>query len=177
MRQQEIFENGQVDLSLLPSADHLEWKPLQPSYKRLLVLSSLLWCAAFIAGITIASPMAAIPRWVPLAGYATIVLITLLQLISIYKGFAFKGYALRMHDILYKSGWLYKKQIAIPFTRIQHVDIRQGLFERTFGLSKLNIYTAGGQGSDITIPGLLDDDARKLKEYILREITEADEEE
>jgi hypothetical protein len=106
--------------------------------------------------------------------YAVVIVFTILQLISIYKGFVFKGYALRMHDILYKSGWLYKKQIAIPFNRIQHVDIRQGLFERAFGLSKLNVYTAGGQGSDITIPGLLDDDARKLKEYILRETTDAD---
>jgi membrane protein YdbS with pleckstrin-like domain len=72
---------------------------------------------------------------------------------------------------------LYKQQIAVPFNRIQHVDIRQGILERAFGLSKLNVYTAGGQSSDITIPGLRDDQAQRLKEYILRETTTQDEQE
>jgi membrane protein YdbS with pleckstrin-like domain len=177
MMQQEIFQNTQIDLSVLPSVGELNWKPLQRSYKRLLLLSTVLWCAAFIAGITIAIPIVNVPIWVPLLAYGFVISVALLQLLFIVKGFPFKGYALRMHDILYKSGWLYKKQIAVPFNRIQHVDIRQGVFERAFGLSKLNIYTAGGNSSDITIPGLLDEDAQRLKEYILRETIAQDEEE
>ncbi|HLF65197.1 MAG TPA: PH domain-containing protein [Saprospiraceae bacterium] len=177
MMQQEIFQNVQIDLSLLPSAGGLDWKPLQQSYRRLLLLSVGLWCAVLIAGITIAIPVTQLPTWVPLLAYAVVIVFSLLQVIFIIKGFPYKGYALRMHDILYKTGWLYKKQIAVPFNRIQHVDIRQGVFERAFGLSKLNIYTAGGQGSDITIPGLLDEEAQHLKEYILRKTTAQDEEE
>jgi membrane protein YdbS with pleckstrin-like domain len=169
MMQQEIFQNGQVDLAALPSVADLTWKPLQASYKKLLLLSVGLWCAVFIAGITIAIPLMRVPVWVPLLAYALVILLSIVQVVFVIKGFPFKGYALRQHDILYKYGWLYKNQIAVPFNRIQHVDTRQGIFERSFGLSKLNIYTAGGQGSDITIPGLLDADAQQLKEYILRQ--------
>lgn len=177
MMPQEIFQNTQIDLALLPAVRDLEWKPLQSSYRRLLLLSTALWCAIFIAGITIAIPVVPLPTWIPLLAYVIVIAFTLLQLLFIVKGFPYKGYGLRMHDILYKSGWLYKKQIAVPFNRIQHVDIRQGVFERAFGLSKLNIYTAGGQGSDITIPGLMDEEAQRLKEYILRKTTVQDEEE
>lgn len=174
MMQQEIFRNSQVDLTQLPSVSDLTWKPLQPSYMRLLFLSLAFWCAVFIAGITIAIPLIPVPVWVPLLAYALIFLLSIVQLVFIIKGFPYKGYALRTHDILYKSGWLYKNQIAVPFNRIQHVDIRQGVFERSFGLSKLNIYTAGGQGSDITIPGLEDAEAHRLKEFILRQTSVQD---
>ncbi len=177
MMQQEIFQNSQIDIALLPSVNDLEWKPLQPSYRRLLLLSTALWCAVFIAGITISIPLINLPIWISLLAYAVVIVISLLQLLFIVKGYPFKGYGLRMHDILYKTGWLYKNQIAVPFNRIQHVDIRQGVFERAFGLSKLNVYTAGGGGSDITIPGLLDEEAQRLKEFILRKTTVQDEEE
>jgi membrane protein YdbS with pleckstrin-like domain len=177
MMQQEIFQNHQVDLAQIPSAGEITWKPLQAAYRRILILSAVSWSAFFIVGITIAIPFVNMPDWISLLAYLLVVFLAIVQLAFIVKGFPYKGYALRMHDILYKSGWLYKQQIAVPFNRIQHVDIRQGVFERAFGLSKLNVYTAGGQGSDITIPGLPEDEAQRLKEYILRETTQQDEEE
>ncbi|MDX1479761.1 MAG: PH domain-containing protein, partial [Saprospiraceae bacterium] len=71
---------------------------------------------------------------------------------------------------------LYKRQTTIPFTRIQHVDVRQGVLERSYDLGKLNIYTAGGQGSDLSIPGLRFDEAQRLKAFILGKVTEDEEE-
>jgi membrane protein YdbS with pleckstrin-like domain len=175
--EQEIFQNTQVDLSQIPSATSVDWQPLQVAYRRILILSVISWTAFFVVAITITIPFVNVPQWVPLLAYALVALLSALQLFFIAKGFPFKGYALRMHDILYRSGWLYKQQIAVPFNRIQHVDIRQGIFERAFGLSKLNVYTAGGQSSDITIPGLREAEAQRLKEYILRETIQQDEEE
>ena len=177
MKQQEIFQNTQIDLSQLPAASDLVWRPLQRSYRQLLLLSSVLRCAVFIALITIVTPFVNIPIWLPFIAYIVVIAFTLFQILAIFLGFPYKGYAQRTHDVLYKTGWLYKKQIAVPFIRIQHVETRQGVFERAFGLSKINIYTAGGQSSDITIPGLPEDDARQLKEFILRETTSRDEEE
>ncbi|HEY3385534.1 MAG TPA: PH domain-containing protein, partial [Saprospiraceae bacterium] len=70
-------------------------------------------------------------------------------------------------DITYKSGWLWKSMVTVPFNRVQHCDLRQGLLDRRFGLSKLTIYTAGGQSTDLMIPGLLPETAEKLKTFIL----------
>lgn len=167
--QQEIFQNAQMDLDAIPSLEPVTWTPLQRSYQRMSLLLTCLWTAFFLAVITIGVPLFPMPVWIPLIAYGVVIVLFVIQLISVIRGFPYKGYVLRTHDILYREGWLYKSQVAVPFSRIQHVDIRQGIFERTFGLSKLNIYTAGGQGSDISIPGLLDGDARKLKEFILRE--------
>jgi len=174
---QLIFENGQVDLSSLPSAEHLDWSPLETSYKRLLLLSTAFGSAVLIAAVSFVLPFAQLPPWIPLGAVGLILLIGAVQVLAVLKGFPYKGYAVRMHDLLYRTGWLYKKQIAIPFTRVQHVDIRQGLFERFFGLYRLNIYTAGGESSDLTIPGLPEHKAQRLKEYILRETIARDEEE
>jgi len=40
----------------------------------------------------------------------------------------------------------------------------------------LNVYTAGGNGSDLTIPGLLPNTAQRLKTFIIKK-TAIDEEE
>lgn len=88
----------------------------------------------------------------------------------VYSGvsFSYMSYAIRERDISYKSGWLWKSMTTIPFNRVQHCDIKQGILDRRFGLSKLTIYTAGGQNTDLEIPGLLPDTAEKLKAFILR---------
>lgn len=174
---QEIFQNNQIDLSQLPAARDIEWQPLQPAYRQLRLLNTTLWSAAGIAAVSIILPLAPVHVWIPLAAYALVVLFTALQVLFIVRGFPYKGFALRSRDIFYRTGWLYKRQTSVPYNRIQHVDLRQGVFERAFGLCKLNIYTAGGQSSDITIPGLTDDTAQQIKEYILRETISQDEEE
>lgn len=164
-------------MALLPTADGLSWRPLEPAYRRLLLLSTAFSCAVFIALISLILPFTGLPMWVPLASVGFVLAFTLFQVFAIMMGFPYKGYAVRVRDVLYRTGWLFKKQIAVPLTRVQHVDMRQGMFERLFGLYRLNIYTAGGESSDITIPGLLEMDAQRLKEYILRETTWRDEEE
>ena len=87
------------------------------------------------------------------------------------------GYAVREKDISFKSGCLWKSVTTVPFNRVQHFDIRPGILDRKYGLARLTIYTAGGQSSDLMIPGLLPDVAEKLKAHILgttEQLIEAD---
>lgn len=173
---QEIFQNGQVDISLLPTATDLTWKPLESGYRQMLLLLAALQFAVLVAVISLVLPFTDLPAWVPFIGLAAVALIAAVQVLSIVKGFPYKGYVLRTHDLLYRTGWLFKKQVAVPVGRIQHVDIRQGIYERAFGLYKINIYTAGGESSDITIPGLREQDAQRIKTFILNETALQDEE-
>ena len=53
----------------------------------------------------------------------------------------------------------------------------QGPIERLFGLSNLHVFTAGGSSSDISIPGLTQVEANRIKEYILGKTVNTDEEE
>jgi uncharacterized protein len=105
-------------------------------------------------------------------------LITGIALLIIYitvisvLGFPKKGYLLRERDISYKTGLIYYKQISVTFNRIQHVEVSQGILGKLFHLSSVKIYTAGGNASDISIPGLNVSDAQKLKAFISEKISQ-----
>jgi uncharacterized protein len=105
-------------------------------------------------------------------------LITGIALLIIYitvisvLGFPKKGYLLRERDISYKTGLIYYKQISVTFNRIQHVEVSQGILGKLFHLSSVKIYTAGGNASDLSIPGLNVSDAQKLKAFISEKISQ-----
>ena len=85
-----------------------------------------------------------------------------------------QAYALREFDLLYRKGVIFRHLLAIPFNRVQHCEIKQGPIARAFGLSTLEIYTAGGQSSDLAIPGLPADTAAQLKNFIIQSTAQYD---
>ncbi len=94
-----------------------------------------------------------------------VLLISFISVISAL-GFPKKGYLLRERDISYKTGLIYFKQISVPFNRVQHVEVSQGVLGKLFNLSSVKVYTAGGNASDLSIPGLRTRDAQKIKVFI-----------
>jgi len=176
MTGQQIFTNQQIDLSSIPTAAYIDFLPLEKSYRTILVIGSLVFTGIIAIGLVIVFWQTDVPGWIAISALSFWLLLGVLQLVFIFKGFKCKGYALRERDMTYKKGWLYKKQVTVPFKRIQHVDIKQGVFERAYGLAKLNVYTAGGNTSDLSIPGLILEDAKQYKSYILG-VLEADDEE
>ena len=77
-------------------------------------------------------------------------------------------YAVRQHDLLVRSGVLFRRWSSIPLNRIQHLDTRQGPLERILGLSRLQVYTAAGMSADGSIPGLAEEDAERLRDELAR---------
>jgi len=57
---------------------------------------------------------------------------------------------------------------SIPFNRIQHTEVNQGPLGRMFDLARVQIFTAGGSSSDISIPGLKVEEAHQLKDHITK---------
>lgn len=95
-----------------------------------------------------------------------------IRLIDIFLKQKFYGYAIREKDIVFRSGYISTKTIIIPFNRIQHSAINRTFLDKTFGISTLKIYTAGGSGSDMGIPGLLPDEAIQLNQIISSKVSE-----
>jgi membrane protein YdbS with pleckstrin-like domain len=164
----ELFSNIQLDIGHLPEAEKMEMVVLEPVYKMVRYISggiiALIMC---VVGWTFV--MLRPDIW-PLGLYLGAFLTLIAIWIIIYQGasYHYMGYALREKDITFKSGWFWRSMTTIPFNRVQHCDLKQGILDRRFGLSKLTIYTAGGQSTDLEIPGLLPETAEKLKAYILR---------
>lgn len=100
-----------------------------------------------------------------------VILLAYSSLITIL-GFPRKGYLVRDKDVSYKKGLITYKQTSVPFNRIQHVEVNQGVLEKLYRLSSVKIYTAGGTSSDLSIPGLPAGDAQKLKAFLSEKISE-----
>jgi uncharacterized protein len=94
----------------------------------------------------------------------------------INRDYQYTGFALRSHDIIYKTGVLFRSTAVVPFNRVQHCELNQGPISRYLKLNSLTIYTAGGSSSDISIDGLTVETAQRLKQYISGKIA-VDEEE
>lgn len=174
--EQNIFTNYQVDLKDLPTAAGIQFNGLEKKYRRIQYIVSLIVSTILLIGLVVLYFVSDPPGWVGASAFGLWLLLLILQFVFIKNGFIHKGYVVRTRDLVYKKGWLYKKQVTVPFSRIQHVDIKQGVLERSYGLSKLNLYTAGGASSDLSIPGLKLEDAKRIKSFILGIMTSDEEE-
>lgn len=65
------------------------------------------------------------------------------------------------------SGVMWREAVAVPRSRIQHIDVSQGPIERSYGLATLSIYTAGTEHSKVDVPGLDHGVALALRDTLL----------
>src|SRR3989344_1294 len=77
----------------------------------------------------------------------------------IYAKLSYHFYRYELGELVFKKehGIIWKKYVSIPYDRIQNVDIYRGILARIFGLSDLQIQTAGASGGVTTegrLPGL-----------------------
>lgn len=166
-----IFENPQLNPDWLPHQSEIVFSPLPKTYRKVLLISLLIFLCVLLVGFMIfylSVPEMTFTHF--LFGVMGWIVISGALIWRLFKVFPYRGYAIRTYDIVYKKGWLWRTITTVPFARVQHCDIKQGLMERYFDLSKLNIYTAGGQNSDLTIPGLNMEEAEKYKRFILKTI-------
>jgi membrane protein YdbS with pleckstrin-like domain len=170
--------NPQVSVSELPQIELLEYLPLEKRYLKALLLSTIFFnlILALLIIIFFKLNPFELPLWVFYSVGIVFVLRFLWSVLVRIKGFEYKSYALREKDIVYKTGWLFRKTTTAPFNRVQHLRVDQGPIERKLNLSKLKIFTAGGSSSDMTIPGLDPIMANKLKEYIVGKTADDEEE-
>ena len=100
-------------------------------------------------------------------GFGVLVLLVLFfSRISFKK----KGFAFRTHDVLFRHGIIATNTLVIPYNRVQHVALHEGLISRFFGLAKIQIFTAGGSSSDIEIPGIAKEQAENIKQLLMGKI-------
>jgi membrane protein YdbS with pleckstrin-like domain len=168
------FLNDPVLPESLPRAEEARLTPLAPDYRKVLRLEwgifMLLFLLIIVALIVFIPPLQKL-WWISGAG-AGWLLLAAAWFALMEKSFAKKGYAIRDKDVIYRSGWLIQTTHTCPFNRIQHSTVTMGPLERKFGLARLVLYTAGSNDADMRIPGLTDDAAQSLKEWITKKIAD-----
>lgn len=145
-----------------------EWQRVSMRYASVEAVSTIIWWLILGVGATVPIWLAndgAMPwwGWLPLAG--AIVLIVVGVTFSILRTRTI-GYLERQDDLLVRRGMLFRRFVAVPYGRMQIVDITQGPVERMFGLKSLKFVTAAAS-SAITIPGMPGDTAERLRDHLV----------
>ncbi|MFD5224430.1 PH domain-containing protein [Microbacterium sp. NPDC058342] len=140
------------------------WHQISPRYVvsqfvQNAILIAFVVAAALIVGLVLDQSWV----WIP-AGAIT--LITLLTLVILPRQAKALGYMLRADDVVFRKGILWQRIVAVPYGRMQLVDITQGPLDRTFGISQLKMVTAAAT-TGVQIPGLTQAAAEALRDTLI----------
>ena len=170
----EDFTNSILLPDNLPEIVPEDFNRLDKRYLKIIFIRISIFAILLTGGLTafILFSDEKIPELILAAIISGIVILIAYSITISILGFPKKGYLLREKDVSYKSGLITYKQISVTFNRIQHVEVSQGILGKLFQLSSVKIYTAGGNASDLSIPGLNVSDAQKLKAFISEKISQ-----
>ncbi|WP_167143271.1 PH domain-containing protein [Canibacter zhoujuaniae] len=76
------------------------------------------------------------------------------------------GWVMRQDDFVFRRGLLFQRTSAVPYGRLQLVDISQGPLQRKLGLASLKFLTAAASGTQV-LPGLSAEDADRLRDELI----------
>ncbi len=172
------FPNSQIHLEEIASIEDIRFESLEDNYRKVLLYFNILFF-----GIPILTALLLLGFveneyiFILVLIIGGLLLLAILSIALINKSFKMKGLAIRNRDIIYKSGFIFRKITTIPFNRVQHVEINQGPIEKRFDLSTLEVFTAGGVASDLKVPGLKYENAQRLRAFIIQKTLVVNEEE
>jgi len=158
--------NDQVLADRLPNIEEAVFQKHPKRFLNKKLIAKVIIFLPLLVGVGVLYFLVEDITWLWKAALAAWVFFFLTAVFLAYKEYFVRGYVLREQDITYKKGWLFHSQTTVPFNRIQHTEINHGPIDRLFKLCELDIFTAGGSASDLSISGLDPEDAAKLKDYI-----------
>lgn len=178
MEQGEIFSNEQVDASGLPEFQRVALTPVADAYLPwALITQTAFWLVLAVVALVLPHlPFEFFEVmkdmglwWLPLPPAA----LAVIAAVHARLDARFRAWALREHDLIYRYGVIWRKTVIVPFARIQHVEALNGPLERYLRLMRVKCFTAGGMSADLTVKGLDQDSARRVRQYLLEQIAES----
>jgi membrane protein YdbS with pleckstrin-like domain len=81
--------------------------------------------------------------------------------------YRYSSFLLDDQAIEIRIGVYWRQVIAVPRSRVQHIDVTQGPLQRSYELATLTIFTAGTAHSSVAIAGLSHATALALRDALL----------
>ncbi|QTX05566.1 PH domain-containing protein [Agromyces archimandritae] len=141
-----------------------DWRRVSPKFVVVEVIGSLITLAVVIAGALLAYFLLGL-HWVLWPGIAVVALIVLAIAFEPRRVRSI-GYRLREDDLLFRRGIMFQRQVAVPYGRMQLVDINRGPVARALGLAELKFVTAAA-ATGVTLPGLPQEEAERLRDELV----------
>ncbi len=166
------FTNNTIEINQLPKFEEIYLKPLQSKYYTIIAINigilNFVVLASFLGILFFKEDLFYNRIWLIFGVF--ILVFVALSFILAKLSFNKKGYAFRTHDAIFKEGLISETTTIIPFNRVQHIALHQGFIARKLGLASIELFTAGGDSSDLEIPGLLLEEAKQIKNMVSQKI-------
>lgn len=161
-----------------PATDHpfqawppRDWQPLPDSARTVSGITGTLTALPIAAGLMFAVVLGTLESWPARIGVG----------IALLLAAGLSGWGLgrarwrRTHwklderGLSVRRGLVWRREVLVPRTRVQHLDLERGPIERRFGLATLVVHTAGTRMNALRQHGFLDADAVALRDALLPE--------
>ena len=129
------------------------WIPLSPRYRELKHRLVLIVWGCWGVSAVVAAAVATGRWWPPAIAAAVFAGWIAYRYRRVGRAYRAWGYAERDTDLYVRSGLLVRRLVAVPYGRMQVVEVESGPIERHFGLASVKLVTASA-GTDAVIPGL-----------------------
>ena len=147
------------------------WKRLSPAYRSLRRLTTLLVAPILFSVPALVLGLAFGLWWISLVLWGLAAVIVTIRWSLIERTWRSWGYVEREDDLYITHGVIFRSLVAVPYGRMQLVEVGSGPLERAFGLATVSLKTASPE-TNATIPGLPPEEAARLRDR-LTELGEA----
>lgn len=140
------------------------WHQISPKYVQVQFISTGSFLLIVVAAtLVLALVMNQLWAWIP-GGIMTVILVWTLAILP--RQARAIGYQLRDDDLVFRRGILWQRMVAVPYGRMQLVDITHGPLDRGFGIAQLKFVTAAA-ATGVVIPGLPQQTAETLRDHLV----------
>ncbi|MBW8312108.1 MAG: PH domain-containing protein [Rhizobium sp.] len=147
------------------------WQSLPPAARRVAGITGAI--AGLVVGTLVAVPVAvAVDAGLALKlslGAALWLALPALALVLARVRWRRTRWRLDERGLHVRRGVFWRKEVLVPRSRVQHLDLERGPIERHFGLATLVVHTAGTRMHALRQSGFEDADAVALRDALLPE--------
>ena len=137
-----------------------EWQRLSPAYRSLRRLTTVLTAPIIFSIPAVIVGVVTGNWWISALLWAIAGVIVTARWFVVERNWRSWGYVEREDDLYITHGVLFRSLVAVPYGRMQLVEVGSGPLERAFGLASVSLKTASPE-TNATIPGLTPDEAAR----------------
>lgn len=166
------MNNRQMLLDQTDKVEDLVFTPLEPQFIKAQFITTLL-IYLILMGLSLLLLLIepfVLRNLVTIILESCLLLAMMINLLLLPKAYRYKGFAIREHDITYRTGIFFPKTLTIPFCKIQQVSTSQTPITRFLGLYAVDIVNGAQLLSSLRIPGLSETTALAIKSHVIQTV-------
>jgi uncharacterized protein len=144
-----------------------EWMRLSEKYRSMQMLTNLIVPPILFTIPAVIVGVASGKWWISALIWAAAVVIVIIRLAFVTRSWRSWGYVEREDDLYITHGVMFRSLIAVPYGRMQLVEVESGPLERGFGLASVTLKTASPE-TGARIPGLTPEEATRLRDRLIQ---------